>query len=73
MKLLTDSQNKNIYMIISDRIYSEPFPKNLSDIEDEMKWDIQNPEIQIIEDLYREFPWLKNFLECANLKLIDIE
>jgi hypothetical protein len=70
MKLLTDNNKENIYMIIGDRIYNEPHPKNLNYVKDEMRWDIQNPEIQTIEDIYREFPWLKNFPEYSDLKLI---
>ena len=69
MKILTD--NKNIYMIISDRLYSESLPQDVSTIDDDMKWDIQNPEIKTMEDLYAEFPWAEYEPDLIKATLID--
>jgi len=67
MRLLVD--NKNMYIVISDRIYSESIPKNTVEIDKDFDWNIQNPDMKTVEQAYQEWPDLKTII---NLKFVNV-
>jgi len=67
MRLLVDN-NKNMYIVVSDRIYNEPIPPNVAQIDKDFDWDSQNPQIQTVEQAYQEWPDLRTI---QNLKFVN--
>jgi hypothetical protein len=73
MKILTDG--KLMFMIVADHVYIEDLPTDFNDMNWEFDWSEQNPEIQSINDIKREFPFLfnkKHPFYIPNLKLVNV-
>ncbi len=73
MKILTNG--KLMFMIVADHVYMEELPTSWDDVNWEFDWEQQNSEIQSIDDIKAEFPFLfnkKHPFYIPNLKLVNV-
>ena len=67
MKLLV--ANRTMYMVFADRIYSDPISQSKNEIDSYFDWDLQNPSIKTIEQLYLNWP---DFRTINGLKFVKV-
>lgn len=72
MRLLTNGLV--MVMIVGDRPETEPVPLDLNQVDDEMDWAKQNPNITSLSQIQAKWPYLfdkKNLMYIPNLKFIE--
>lgn len=74
MKLLTDS--KFIYMFTETKVIKKLFPKNITEIDNDMVWSYEHPDIQTLSQIQEKWPQMfaiDNPKYIPNLKFVKFD